>query len=113
MAGLVGGNRQPGKWFANKIDIPGGGTPVNMVHREDCLNIIKKLVETSVMSGIYNVCADQHPVKSEFYALHTSKLGLTIPTWQKGITPYKIISNQKLKAALKYDYVYPDPMKFL
>ena len=113
MAGLVGGSRQPGNWFKGKHDIPGGDTPVNMVHQEDCIKAIIRLIEMRKgQSDIYNICADKHPLKKEFYDHQSKKIGVPSPSFRSGVLPHKIVSNQKFKDDFGYTYVHPDPNLF-
>lgn len=113
LAGLVGGSRQPGNWFKGKDEVPGGDTPVNMVHQEDCINTIIRMVEIrEEQSDIYNICADKHPLKKEFYDHQSKKIGVPSPSFRSGVLPHKIVSNQKFKDDFGYTYVHPDPNLF-
>ena len=40
MAGLVGGDRKAGRFLAGKKDVPNGKAPVNLVHLDDCIQVI-------------------------------------------------------------------------
>ena len=114
LAGLVGPGRAPGRFFAGKKNLGSGSTPVNLVQLDDCIGIIVRLIEQEIKKGIYNVCADQHPIHREFYTAQAIKLGLEAPEY--GIdspdADMKIIDNRLLKSAMDYVYIYPDPMKF-
>ena len=112
MAGLVGEDRQPGKWFVGKRDMPNGDTPVNMVHRDDCISAIEKVIEQQPISDIYNICADLHPIKKIFYQKQSAKIGLETPRFLDGVGPHKIIDNRKFKVEYGFDYDYPDPCLF-
>ena len=112
-AGLVGGKRQPGRWFAGKENLPNGNAKVNMVHRQDSIQIIKKLIASNLSNEIFNVCADKHPMKKDFYKAQAEKLGLTPPTFTHDpAQEFKLVSNAKLKEQLGYEFLYPDPMVF-
>lgn len=113
MAGLVGGSRQPGNWFKGKKDVPGGDTPVNMVHQEDCIRAIIQVIESSKHEDdIYNICADDHPIKKDFYAHQSKAIGVKSPSFLSAILPHKIVSNQKFKDDFSYTYSYPNPNFF-
>lgn len=111
LSGLVGPKREPGRWFAGRTDLPGGDTPVNMIHLEDCLSIIALLIETK-SHGIYNACAPNHPSKRDFYKAQAVKIGLEPPSFIAGTVPHKIVDHTKLVKDLAYTYKYPSPVSF-
>ncbi len=114
LAGLVGGNRQPGRFLAGKSGLPDGEAPVNLVHREDCIGLINAIIEQSRWNEIFNASADEHPSRELFYTKMALKLGLKPPQFIEGkkTKPYKIISNEKVKSVLGYTFKYSDPMRF-
>lgn len=112
LAGLVGPDREPGKWFAGKSNIPGGDTPVNMVHRDDCVEIISRLLSLHLNKEIFNICSDEHPIKKEFYHAQSLKSNYPPPNFLDGSTHFKLVDNSKIKKALAYDFKYPNPIDF-
>lgn len=113
MAGLVGGDRKAGRFLAGKKDVKNGNAPINLVHREDCIQIINQIIEQNKWGELYNICADKHPTRREFYIHQAQKEGLEPPSFLPDSVPdFKIISNEKVKTALSYEFIYPDPMKF-
>ncbi|NVK08786.1 MAG: dTDP-glucose 4,6-dehydratase [Tenacibaculum sp.] len=103
-AGLYGGERQPGNWFANrKIPHPKGY--VNMIHREDCIAIIEQIIEQNVFGEVFNACANDHPTREDFYINARKILGKPIPEFDDSKPlVYKIISSKKLQKALSYQF---------
>ena len=113
MGGLVGLDRPAGRFLAGKKDVPNGQAPVNMVHQEDCIPIIRAIIEQEKWGEIYNVCADEHPSKKEFYTHQAEKQGFEVPTFLKETEyTFKEVSNYKLKKALNYKFKYPSPLDF-
>ena len=113
MAGLVGGNRKAGRFLAGKKNIPNGNAPVNLVHLEDCIAVIQEVIRQGAWNQIFNVCADEHPVKSIFYRQQAINQGFEPPSFlDKSGGDAKIISNAKLKRQLDYLFKHPDPMFF-
>ncbi|PSR52951.1 NAD(P)-dependent oxidoreductase [Adhaeribacter arboris] len=112
--GLVGGNRHPGRFLAGKTEVPQPEAPVNLIHLEDCLQLCAKLIQNPTPHHeVYNAVTDKHPSRNEFYTAVAKNLGLTPPQFAATETPqFKIISNEKLKVALAYEFIYPDPMFF-
>ena len=110
--GLIGYRRNPGNFFRKGKLVQYPEAPVNLIHRDDCINIIGHIVQQGIWGEVFNCCADTHPTKREFYTQATTKIGLPVPefiTSEKN--SFKIISNKKVKSILKYDFVHDDLMK--
>lgn len=108
LAGLIGGKRLAGRFLAGKKDLANGDMPVNLVRVEDVVNVIAKLIRRKTRSEVYNVCADEHPRRAEFYPAVTRKLGLEEPTFlteTEGKYPARKVANQKIKMALNYTFI--------
>ncbi|RSC92299.1 NAD(P)-binding domain-containing protein [Tenacibaculum singaporense] len=107
-AGLFGGERQPGNWFANrKIPHPKGY--VNMIHREDCIAIIQEIIEQNVFGEVFNACINHHPTREDFYINARKSLGKPIPEFDDSkLLEYKIISSEKLQKVLSYQFLHND-----
>lgn len=111
--GLVDIMRHPGRFLAGKINVPNADAPVNLIHLDDCIGILTQIIEQDKWGQVYNACADQHPVRKDFYIKAALKLGLVPPQFSDiKETKFKRISSQKLKEELSYSFLHPDPMKF-
>ncbi len=107
-AGLYGGKRQPGNWFAKK-EIPQPNGFVNMIHRDDCIKIISKIIEEDVFEETFNACADHHPTRKEFYIKARKKLGKSEPIFKtESKLIFKKISPTKLINRLNYQFIHND-----
>ncbi|MEX2590896.1 MAG: NAD(P)H-binding protein [Chitinophagales bacterium] len=114
LAGLFGGDRLPGKYLAGKKDLPNGNQPVNMIHLEDCIDIIHALIQKDLFPEIMNACSDIHPSREEFYTVMAEKNGWPLPHFSaEKSKPHKIVSNEKLKKLLNYRFVYANPLDAL
>jgi len=110
--GLIGYSRNPGKFFINKRLVHDPDSNVNLIHRDDCIGIISQIVEQEVWGEVFNCCADTHPTKREFYTQAAESLGAPAPEFvNSGSNSFKIISNQKVKQILNYEFLHPDLMK--
>ncbi len=113
LGGLVGNGREAGRFLAGKKDLKNGFAPVNLVHRDDCIAIISKIIADNYWGQIFNVCADEHPTRHKFYTQQARKQGLEPPTFLlEEAYFFKKVSNYKVKQALSYEFLNPDPMKF-
>lgn len=106
LAGLYGPGREPGKFLANKSKVSGADAPVNLIQIDDCINIIKTVIEQKVWNEVMNACADEHPTKKMFYTNAALALGLTPPTFSDSPGDYKIVSNEHLKKTLNYRFLH-------
>jgi len=114
MAGLVGGERKAGRFLAGKKDVANGSAPVNLVHLDDCIEVILQIIGQQQWNTTFNVCADEHPTRAAFYVKQAKQQGLEPPTFKPEgkKDKFKVISNRKLKDQLAYKFKYPDPMEF-
>jgi nucleoside-diphosphate-sugar epimerase len=113
LGGLIGGERKPGRFLAGKKDVPNGEAPVNLVHRDDCIGVIEAVIEQDAWGHTFNVVADEHPTRAAFYTAQAEKEVLEPPTFVANADlSYKIVSNERVKAALNYTFRWPDPRLF-
>ena len=108
--GLVGPGRHPGRFLSGKT-AECGGNPVNMIHQEDCIRIIERILKDEVWGVTLSACADRHPSKSDYYSAACAQLNVPAPVFTSdGTAALKIVDNTKLKQVLRYEFVFPDPM---
>ena len=110
--GLIGYSRNPGKFFTQGKLVHNPESNVNLIHRDDCIEIISQIVEQDVWGEVFNCCADTHPTKRDFYTHATQSIGSPAPEFtNSGANSFKIISNQKVKQILDYTFLHADLMK--
>ena len=111
--GLFGYDRQPGNFIKadKKIGNPEGY--INFIHRDDCNRIIEKIIENNTWNKTLNACADSHPKRREFYQKEFKKLGRPAPLFdEESLNTYKVISSEKLKNLLDYQFLYSNLMNY-
>ena len=114
-SGLFGGNRKPGNFLSGK-NVKGGDTPVNLIHRDDCIQIVNEVIKQNAWGNCFNCAADTHPTKKEFYTKAAEVIHVPLPIFEKDEktkAPIKLISNEKLKRNLNYEFIHPDLMEAL
>ena len=110
-AGLVGYDRHPGRFFRGGKKIANPDSGVNLIHRDDCINIIERIVVGDIWGETFNACADTHPGKREFYTRAARQLRAPAPVFDEtGVNSFKLIDNRKLKQVLGYEFIHPDLM---
>jgi len=92
-AGLIGPNRNPGRFFAGKTNIPNGLAPVNLIHQLDAIGIAKAIIEQSAFGQIYNACNPNHPSKMDFYTAAAKESNLPTPVFIPEKTNWKIVES--------------------
>ena len=112
LAGLIGPNRHPGKFLAEKRVLKNAEVPVNLIHLNDVIGLIKSTIEGDFFGHIINGCADKHPLRKEFYQKAAKELNITAPKFvESNMNSYKLVSNEKSKVLLGYNYIYENPEK--
>ena len=112
-AGLVAADRHPGRFFKNKINIPNGLAPINLIHRDDVIGIILKLLDDNEASGIYNGCSLTHPAKMDFYKTAAESIGFDAPIFLPEKKSWKIIESERVSSDLNYVFIYPDLLNWV
>jgi len=111
LAGLVGYDRNPRNFLKKRRVIHKINVPVNLIHRDDCVGVIKKVIDQDAWGEIFNVCCDNHPKRIDFYKSEAERADLDLGNIEDMETAdYKLVSNKKLKNGLNYSFKYPDPL---
>ena len=111
--GLIGYDRKPGNFFKNGKIINHPDAFVNLIHRDDCIQIIKEIIAKNIWSKTLNACTDTHPKKRDFYTKEFRKEGRNNPIFNElASNEYKIINSDQLKKILNYNFIYSDLMKY-
>lgn len=112
LSGLIGYRRHPGRFFANGRVVQQPNSPVNLIHRDDCIGIITQIIQQAAWGQVFNGCSDTHPTKREFYSYARNLLGESAPIFADNTQiQTKIVSNAKIKQTLGYRFIYPDLMQ--
>lgn len=103
--GLIGGDRHPIKQLAGKINVENASAPINLIHQEDCIGIIRCIIEQDVWGEAFNAVAPFHPSRAAYYTQKANKMQLTPPQFSKETTSKgKVIASEKIKNKLKYSF---------
>jgi len=107
-SGLIGGTRNPGNFFKPERVVKNSLAPINLIHLEDCIGVVKAIVKKQKWNTVYNAAASTHPSKAQYYKKATEQMGKTPATFVEELESFKVISNQKLLEELEYDFIYPN-----
>jgi nucleoside-diphosphate-sugar epimerase len=109
--GLIGYDRLPDSAAAIQRRSRAADTPMNVIHRDDCVRIIHEIVRQRAWGSVFNACADAHPTRRDYYAAAARTRGFALPDLGPvQPQPYKVVSSEKLKAQLNYKFLYSNPL---
>jgi nucleoside-diphosphate-sugar epimerase len=109
-SGLFGPERNPGRFLAGKKNLTGSNNPVNLIHLDDCIGIISKIIELGITNDIFNGCAPIHPSRKEFYTKAANLLGMDPLEFSEMDSSYKIVDSSKVQKLLNYEFKYANPL---
>nr|WP_294933627.1 SDR family oxidoreductase [uncultured Flavobacterium sp.] len=103
--GLIGPDRHPIKQLAGRDNLANPEAPVNIIHQEDCIGIILKIIAEEAWGETYNAVAPYHPTRQEFYHKKAADMNLAIPKFASDKPSFgKLISSEKIEKALGYSF---------
>ena len=104
--GLIGADRHPVYRLSGKENLANGGHPINLIHLDDCIGIIKSIVKNGWWNETFNAVYPSHPTKEAYYTSEALKRKLPPPTYlpSKGELGKKIES-RKLIHVKKYRFL--------
>ena len=109
-AGLYGYERKPGRFWSGR-PLRNPENAVNVLHRDDAVGVAMEVMMQNCWGQTFNVCADLHPSRAEFYAHAASNLGLPPPQNFFGESqPDKVVLNDKVRTYLGYTFKFSDPL---
>ncbi len=104
--GLIGGSRKPARYLAGRKDLNDGKAPINLIHREDCINILMEIIKQDAFGNVFNAVNPQHPKKSEYYIQKAKEMDLEPPTFSAADPGeiFKQVDSKNLKSILGYEF---------
>ncbi len=106
LAGLVGPEREPGRFVAGKQLNSSSQQVVNMVHQQDVINaIITVLEHWQTAAPIYNVVNPVHPSKADYYQQKCAHYGTVPPTFTSDSSVERIIDGSAIES-LGFNYQF-------
>ncbi|KZN64141.1 hypothetical protein [Pseudoalteromonas luteoviolacea] len=105
LAGLVGPEREPGRFISGKHLSSSSQASVNMLHQQDAVNGLMCIVENwSNAQDIYNLCHPAHPTKHDYYQKHCTTHGSIPPTFSSEVKSERIIDGSAVcQLGFSYD----------
>ena len=104
--GLIGEDRNPIHFLAGRSNIENPDAPINLIHQEDCIGIILKIIDRNCWGETFNAVAPFHPNREEYYSQKAKENKLELPIFDHSKPPNgKTILSYKLEYVLKYQFI--------
>jgi NAD dependent epimerase/dehydratase family enzyme len=83
--------------------------PVNLIHQDDCIGIILKIIEADYWNETFNAVAPSHPSRELYYTQKAMDLNLALPKFNSERNSVgKIILSARIENVLKYTFTKPN-----
>ena len=106
--GLISDDRNPVRFLSGRENIENPDTPINLIHQDDCIGIIEKIIALNSWDETYNAVAPFHPTRQEYYTQKATELNLALPKFVALNTIVgKTILNNKVIEVLDYSFIKP------
>jgi len=111
--GLIGPHRNLERKLKEETLFDQPDTRLNLIHLNDCVSILCKIIETDTWGEILNCVASNPPTRRDYYTHIAHSLGLSAPKFKyerssQNKKSGKIISNQKLLKLFPDIFTYPN-----
>ena len=104
--GLIGEDRNPIHFLAGRTNIENPDAPINLIHQEDCIGIILKIIDSNCWRETFNAVAPFHPNREDYYSQKAKEYKLELPIFDHSKPSVgKTILSDKLENVLKYQFI--------
>ncbi len=66
--GLFDTERHPAMYLSGRTNIANPDAPINLIHKEDCIQIITAIIKNNLWNMVFNVAYPSHPNKKTYYS---------------------------------------------
>jgi nucleoside-diphosphate-sugar epimerase len=103
--GLIGEDRNIVKMLTGKTNVANPDAPINLIHQQDCIEIICEILKQNCWNETFNAVAPNHPTRKNYYTEKVKQFHLTAPLFNENETTVgKIVSSEKLERVLGYRF---------
>jgi len=107
--GLIGEDRHPVKFLAGREHLENPDAPINLIHQEDCIGIIIKIMEHNYWDETFNAVAPFHPSRKDYYIQKALDFNLALPKFNHEKSSVgKTIRIDKVRKVLSYTFTKPN-----
>ena len=103
--GLFDTEHHPAMYLSGRTNIANPDAPINLIHKEDCIQIITAIVKNNLWNMVFNVAYPSHPNKKTYYSNYCRIHNLLLPAFNSSEkSTGKIIDSTKVVQLLKYTF---------
>ena len=114
LGGLIGPGRAPGHFLAGRKDLAQGNAPVNLLHLADAVGVLAAIIQHGAWGHTFNVAAESHPLRRDFYPAAAHHLGLVAPTFRPETGPTgKTVDSSLVRRVVPYRFQHDDVLAAL
>ena len=107
--GLIGEDLHPIKFLAGRTNIENPNAPINLIHQDDCIGIILKIIAFDYWNETINAAAPFHPSRKDYYTQKAVDFKLALPEFNsENLTFGKTILSSKVENVLGYTFTKPN-----
>lgn len=104
--GLIGENRHPIHFLSGRKNIENPDAPINLIHLDDCIGIIKNIIEKDIWGETFNAVTPFHPSRKTYYTQKAIAMNLEVPEFITDKNSVgKTILSEKVSAVLGYTFI--------
>ena len=103
--GLVGPNRHPIFTLAKRAQIDNPEGKINLIHLEDCIELIKRCIHYFQSGSIYNGVSPYHPSRVNYYTEIAKRAAIQLPPFNQQQGIIRTISSQKAEKNLGMHFI--------
>ena len=104
--GLIGKDRHPVTFLAGRNNLENPNAPINLIHQDDCIGIILKILKIDFWNETLNAVAPFHPTREEYYTKKAKEFNLEPPIFNHSKPSIgKTIVSDLLENVLKYHFI--------
>ena len=104
--GLIGEDRNPIRFLAGRNNIENPNAPINLIHQEDCIGILLKIIDADCWGETFNAVAPFHPSREDYYTQKAKEFNLELPIFAHSKPSVrKTILSDKLGKVLNYQFI--------
>jgi nucleoside-diphosphate-sugar epimerase len=106
LGGLIDERRHPIHYLAGRKEVANPEGSVNLVHKNDVINAIVKVIAEGEINGLYNIVNPDHPSRKEYYSEMARLLKLAPPEFADDKGLKRSISGDRFMKDFCFDYQY-------
>lgn len=107
--GLIGEDRHPIQFLAGRKNIENPNAPINLIHQDDCIDIIMEILKLNSWNETFNAVTPFHPSRKEYYTKKAIDLNLDLPEFNaENFILGKTILSDKVENVLGYKFKKPN-----